>query len=69
MATSTSFLVSDSVIAKIKALPADIRSKLTSALAGELILGEDPREHLSPVDMMVYTFIKFDITRDTQRMK
>lgn len=66
--STNSFLVSNSVINKIKALPGEMRQAISVALANEFILGEDPRNTLSPTQMVLYTFIKFDIQRDTLKL-
>ncbi|MDE6176292.1 MAG: hypothetical protein K2F71_01990 [Paramuribaculum sp.] len=62
--TRSAFQISASVITKIKALPAAEGRAITSALANEYILGEDPRNSLTPTLMILYTFIKHSIEHD-----
>lgn len=60
-----SILITPHVINTINALPLDERIAITSALAGELILGQDPRKDLSPLQEMIYSIIRFYIKQDT----
>ncbi|MCM1293926.1 MAG: DUF6291 domain-containing protein [Bacteroides sp.] len=63
----TSFVLSSKVINTIQALPAEERAKISMALAGDMLLGQNPRDVLTAAQMIIYTFIRFSIDRDTQR--
>lgn len=60
-----SILITPHVINTINALPLNERIAITSALAGELILGQDPRNDLSPLQEMIYSIIRFYVKQDT----
>lgn len=62
-------LISPHVINTIKSLPAEERIAIASALTGELILGSNPANSLTPMQEMIYSIIRFYIKQDTLRYK
>lgn len=62
-------LISPHVINTIKSLPAEERVAIASALTGELILGSNPANSLSPMQEMIYSIIRFYIKQDTLKYK
>lgn len=65
--TKAGLKITQKVITTIKSLPSEESMAITLALAKEYILGVDPRESLNPTQMMLYTFIKYDIDREMKR--
>jgi hypothetical protein len=63
----TAFVITPHVINTINALPTEERVAITSALAGELILGADAVSSLTPVQAMLYSMIKQYVCHDTSR--
>ncbi len=61
------FYISQHVIDTINSLPIDERVSISSAIIGELILGESAKEHLSPTEVMLYSVIRRYIEQDTVR--
>ena len=64
---ATPFMISNKVINTIQSLPSDDQAIISAAIVNEMILGRDPRETLTPAQMIVYTFIRFNIAQDTRR--
>lgn len=52
------------VLKTVKALPHTERDAISTALAREFILGEDPRPSLTPVLGILYTMIRFYVLQD-----
>lgn len=67
MLQSSSFVISPRVVNAIRRLPDDERNAISSALANELFLGIDPKSYLSPYLLVIYTFIRDYVNRDTYR--
>ena len=63
----TSIIISSHVVDTIKSLPESERAAIATALASELILGNDPDEMLSPFQAMLYSIIRYYVKRDTER--
>lgn len=63
-----SILISSHVINTINSLPMEERVAVSSALIGELILGETPtEEHLNSVETLLYTVIRQYVRQDSAR--
>lgn len=60
-----SIVISPRVISTIQALPYDDRIAVVSALAGELILGQNPGANLSPMETMLYQMILSYVRHDS----
>ena len=60
-----SIVISPRVISTIQALPYDDRIAVVSALAGELILGQNPEANLSPMETMLYQMILSYVRHDS----
>lgn len=65
MTMNRAFFISQHVIDTINSLPVEERVSISSALIGEFILGESPKNHLSPVEDMLYSIIKRYVEQDT----
>lgn len=65
---TTSFTISPRVIDTISSLPIDDRDVITTALARELILGQDVTASLSPMQAIVYAIVRFYVNQDNQRV-
>lgn len=64
--TQASVILSSKVISRIQSLPVEDRTAISNALAGEILLGQDPKGVLSPTLMIAYTFIKHNIDYDSR---
>ncbi len=62
-----SFYISPRVIDTINSLPESDRQAITLALSHEFILGNDPYNHLTPVQGMLYAMIRHYVEQDTER--
>ncbi len=62
-------LISPHVINTIKSLPAEERIAIASALTGELILGSNPSNSLTPMQEMIYSIIRFYVRQDTLKYR
>lgn len=70
MATSTtkqSIVITPHVINTINALPEDERVAVASAFVGEMIMGFNVEDTLSPIQTMLYAVIKSYVQRDSYR--
>lgn len=66
--SSPALVISSHVINTLNSLPENERVAVTSALAAELILGEDVAgAGLTPMQLMLYSMIKSYVKRDTYR--
>lgn len=63
-----SFLISQRVIDTINSLSDEYRVNVSSALIGELILGEPSRRFLTGEEAMLYDIIRDMVTRDSRGM-
>ncbi|MCM1111092.1 MAG: hypothetical protein NC336_07790 [Clostridium sp.] len=66
MGKESPFSISSRTVERVKALPSEIRTAISRALVSELMLGEDPRNELSPTLMMLYTMIRFEVLRSAK---
>lgn len=64
---NSSFVISTHVINTINALPTDERVAITTALAAEMILGENPKGMLTPMQQLLYTMIRRYVAQDSAR--
>ncbi len=55
------------VLNTLRALPYDERLSVASALAGELILGTDTPQDLSPQESMIYSILRFYVRQASER--
>lgn len=60
-------IITSRVVETIKSLPVKEREKISNALAQELILGEDPRSSLTPIQGILYAMIRFYVRSDSER--
>ncbi|MCM1520997.1 MAG: hypothetical protein NC098_09445 [Lachnoclostridium sp.] len=59
------FTISPRVINTITSLPAEDRDVITTALARELILGQEVDSQLSPMQAIVYAIVKHYVKQDS----
>jgi hypothetical protein len=64
---ATTIVLSQSVINTIQSLPQDERFTIAAAIAGEMILGRDVRQDLTPFENLIYTMISSNVERDSAR--
>ncbi len=62
-----SIVITPNVINTIKALPSEERKVIANALISDIILGNDPKDELSPMHEMIYSIIRFYIKQDSMR--
>lgn len=62
---ASTFTISPRVIDTISSLPMHDRDVITTALARELILGQDVTPSLSPMQAIVYAIVRFYVTQDS----
>lgn len=55
------------MVETIKSLPVKEREAISYALVNDFILGRDPKKFLTPMEGILYTMIKYYVTRDTQQ--
>lgn len=60
-----SILISPRVINTINSLPEEERIAVVSAFVGEMIMGVDVEDSLTPTQTMLYAVIKSYVQRDT----
>ena len=61
-------IITTHVINTINSLPADERKAIVTALASEILMGEEPpTDNLSPMENMIYSMIRSYVRRDTER--
>lgn len=65
---SQPFVISSRVLETINALPSEERVIISNALAGELLLGNNPVESLSPFHAMIYSMIRYYVKKDSDSM-
>ena len=61
------FVISSRVIETVKSLPDEERRIISSALAEELLCGEDPVKKMSPLQAMLYSVVRYYVKRDSER--
>jgi hypothetical protein len=64
---ATTIVLSQSVINTIQSLPQDERLTIAAAIAGEMILGREVRQDLTPFENLIYTMISCNVERDSAR--
>lgn len=64
-----SIVITPHVLNTINALPMEERLAVASALAGELILGSELKDELTPIETMIYRIIRDYIERDSYRFR
>ena len=62
---ATTFTISPRVIDTISSLPIEDRDVITTALARDLILGQDVTSSLSPMQAIVYAIVRFYVNQDS----
>ena len=65
--TQNNIILTPIVINTVNALPAKERNAISNALAAEFILGQDPAETLTAMQMMLYSIIRFYVKQDMER--
>lgn len=58
------FMISNAVARSIKSMPPSEGKAIADALAREFIFGDDPAALLTPMQMVAYRFIRFNIEND-----
>lgn len=62
-----SIVITPHVINTINALPEEERVAVASAFIGEMIMGVDVEDSLSPIQIMLYAVIKSYVKRDSYK--
>ncbi|MCM1452222.1 MAG: hypothetical protein NC102_08180 [Clostridium sp.] len=65
----TAIYLSPRVLNTINALPENDRIAVASAIAGELILGDDDNSHLTPMQTLAFTIIRSYVKSDTSKLE
>ncbi|MBJ2188085.1 MAG: hypothetical protein HFJ87_05630 [Muribaculaceae bacterium] len=60
-------VITPHVINTLRSLPFEERMSVTSALAGELLLGTGPCDDLEPMETMIYQIIRFYVNQASAR--
>lgn len=60
-------VITPHVINTLRSLPFEERMAVTSALAGELLLGTGPCDDLAPMESMIYQIIRFYVSQASAR--
>jgi hypothetical protein len=64
---ATTIVLSQNVIKTIQSLPQDERLSIAAAIAGEMILGRNVRQDLTPFENVIYALISNNVERDSQK--
>lgn len=59
-------VISPHVINTLRALPSEERINIATAIAGEILLGNET-SHLEPIESMIFSIIRFYIEQDSYR--
>lgn len=59
-------VISPHVINTLRALPSEERINIATAIAGEILLGNETF-HLEPIESMIFSIIRFYIEQDSYR--
>lgn len=66
---NSAIYLSPRVINTLNALPEDDRIAVASAITGELILGAQATDHLTPMQTLAFTIIRSYVRSDTCRLE
>jgi hypothetical protein len=62
---ATTIVLSQNVINTIQALPQEERVSIAAAIVGEMVLGGNVRQDLTPFENIIYTMISSNVERDS----
>jgi len=66
---NSAIYISPRVINTINALPENDRIAVASAITGELILGAQASDHLTPLQTLAFSIIRSYVKNDTHRIE
>lgn len=60
-------VITPNVLNALRSLPYEERMSVTSALAGEMLLGAGQCSNLKPMEEMIYNILRFYVNQASQR--